>query len=123
MEKVGTPLKATAIYNILIGLIALSPALVRSVFGYEVKDAGAMLVIASYGVGFGFLVWMAAANPAKYGGLAQAVAVALAISIVSLLWGWLRDTFTVRNVGLPIVIEVALVAWIWSSRPRGVGGQ
>lgn len=119
MERVGTPLKATAIYNILIALIVLSPALVRSVFGYEVKDAGAMLIIASYGLGFGFLVWTAAANPAKFGGLARAVVVALAISLVSLLWGWLRGTFTLRNVGLPIVIEVALAAWIWSTRPRG----
>lgn len=118
MEKVGTPLKATAVYNILIGLIALSPALVRSVFGYEVKDAGAMLVVAGYGLGFGILVWAAAANPAKYGGLARAVVVALAISILTLLWGWLRGTYTVRNVGLPIVIEVALAAWIWSARPK-----
>ncbi len=98
MNKVATPLKAAAIYNILIGLIVLSPALVRSVFGYELKDPGAALLVAIYGLSFGIVVWSIAANSTKYGGLAGPVVVTFVLGVIMLLWGWFRGTYTVRNV-------------------------
>ena len=119
MDRLAIPLRVAAVYNILIGLIVLSPALVRSVFGYELKDPGAALLVAIYGLSFGIVVWSIAANPTKYGGLAGPVVVTFVLGVIMLLWGWLRETYTVRNVGLPIVINLALAAWIWSARQKG----
>lgn len=119
MDRLATSLRVAAVYNILIGLIVLSPALVRSVFGYELKDPGAALLVAIYGLSFGIVVWSIAANPTTYGGLAGPVVVTFILGVIMLLWGWLRETYTVRNVALPIVINLALAAWIWSTRRRG----
>lgn len=118
MDKLRTPFYIAAVYTILNGLVALSPSLVRSVFGYEVKDAGALLAVSVFALGLGVVTWAIAANTGKYGGLAQAIVVALAIGIVILLYGWVRGTFTARNVLVPLIINVILGAWIWTGRPK-----
>src|SRR5574337_529845 len=109
---------ASAIYLLLLGLVTLSPNLVGSIFGYDVKDPGVLLVLSGVFLGFGVVVWAASASPEKYGGLATAIAVGLVIGLLFLLYGWMRGLFTLRNVGLPIIINVVLIGWIWSAKPK-----
>ncbi len=116
MEKLRTPLQINAIYVLLIGLSTLAPGLVRAIFGYDVKDAGVLLVLSASFLGFGIVLWSIAGNPEKYAGLATPIVIALVLFIVFLLWGWIGGTFTVRNVFIPVIINVILVAWIWSAR-------
>ncbi len=118
MEKLKTPLMANAVYLLLLGLVTLSPNLVGSIFGYDVKDPGVLLVLSAALLGFGVVVWAVSASPEKYGGLATAIVVGLVISILFLLYGWMRGLFTPRNVGLPIIIDVVLAGWIWSAKPK-----
>ena len=118
MEKLRTPLMVGAVYILLLGISTLSPSLVRTVFGYDVKDAGTLLVLSSVFLGFGWVLWTVAADTQKYGGLASAVVVALAIGAVFLLWGWARHLFTARNALVPLVINSGLVGWIWSAKPK-----
>ena len=118
MEKLRTPLMINAVYLILLGLSTLSPSLTQSVFGYEVKDPGVLLVLSGLFFGFGVVVWSMASNTEKYGGLATAQFVSLVIGIVFLLWGWLRQFYTARNALVPIIINIVLAAWIWSARPK-----
>src|SRR6266852_4424246 len=40
VQKLKTPFMVDAVYLILLGLVTLSPGLVRSIFGYDVKDTG-----------------------------------------------------------------------------------
>lgn len=108
----------TSIYTLLIGLSTLSPSLVRAVYGYEVKDAGVLLVLAASFLGAGVVLWGIASDPEKYHGLAGSVIIFLTISIVFLLWGWARGLYTLRNVFLPLIIDIALVGWIWSRRTK-----
>ncbi len=119
MEKLKTPLMVNAVYLILLGLTTLSPGLTRSVFGYDVKDAGTLLVLSGTFLAFGVLVWGVSADPAKYGGLATYVVYGLAITTLFLLYGWwLAKLFTARNALIPVIINVVIAGWIWTSRPK-----
>jgi hypothetical protein len=118
VEKLRMPLLLTAIYILLIGLCTLSPALVRGVFGYEVKDAGVLLVLSAAFLGSGVVLWSIAGDPGKYGNLAVPVFIYLVIFIVFLLWGWVNHLYTFRNVVIPLLINVVLAVWIWSSKTR-----
>jgi hypothetical protein len=118
MQSLRTPFMVNAIYLILLGISTLSPSLAQSVFGYEVKDAGILLVLSGVFIGFGVVVWTIASNVDKYGGLASAQVIALVVSIVFLLWGWSRGIYTARNAVLPLIINIVLAAWIWSAKPK-----
>ena len=118
MEKLRMPLLLAAIYILLIGLSTLSPALVRGIFGYEVKDAGVLLVLSAAFLGSGVMLWSIASDPVKYGTLAVPVFIYLVIFIVFLLWGWASHLYTFRNVVIPLIINVVLAVWIWSARTR-----
>ena len=118
MDRLRTPLLLTAIYVLLLGLCTLSPSIVRVVFGYEVKDAGVLLVLSAAFWGSGMILWGIAGAPEKHGDLAWAVVVYLVIFAAFLLLGWAKGLYTVRSVGLPLVIDVVLAGWIWSVKPR-----
>jgi hypothetical protein len=118
MEKVRTPLMINAVYLILLGLSTLTPSLTQSVFGYEVKDAGILLVLSGLFLGYGVVVWIMASDTAKYGGLATAQVIALVIGIVFLAWGWARGLYTARNAAVPLIINIVLAAWLWSAKSK-----
>lgn len=121
VEKLRTPLLLTAIYVLLIGLTTLSPALVRAVFGYQVMDAGVLLMLSAAFLGTGVVVWRIAGDVEAHGTLATPVFVYLVIFIVFLLWGWARHFYTLRNTAIPLVINIVLAAWIWSARTKTSG--
>ncbi len=118
MEKLRTPLLATAIYVLLLGLATLSSSVVRSVFGYEVKDPGVLLVLSAAFLALGVVLWPIANDPERHGSLATSVVIALVIFIAWLLWGWGAKLYTARNVLVPLIIDIVLAAWIWSARPK-----
>ncbi len=118
VEKLRTPLQVNAVYLILLGLATLSPSIAGSVFGYEVKDPGVLLVLSGIFLGFGVVVWGIAGNTEKFGGLATSLVVSLIIATVFNIWGWTSGLFTVRNVLVPIIINIVLIGWIWSARPK-----
>ncbi len=118
MEKLRPPLQITAVYILLVGLSSLTPGIVRAVFGYDVKDTGVLLVLAGTFLGFGVVLWAIASDVGRHGGLATSVVIGLVLEILFLLWGWIGGMFTVRNVGIPVVINIILVAWIWSAKPK-----
>ncbi len=118
MEKLRTPLLVQAIYLILLGFFTLTPSLTLIVFGYEVKDAGVLLVLSGTFFGLGVVVWGIASNPEKHGGLAWALMAALIISAVFLIWGWTRGLYTARNALAPIIINIVLAGWIWWAKPK-----
>jgi hypothetical protein len=118
VEKLRTPLMFTAIYILLVGLSTLSPALVRAVFGYQVMDAGVLLVLSAAFLGSGIILWSIAGDVEAHGTLAVPVFTYLVIFIVFLLWGWARHLYTLRNTAIPLVINIVLAAWIWSARTK-----
>ncbi len=118
MEKLKTPLMIGAIYILLLGVSTLSPSLVSTVFGYDVKDPGVLRVLSGVLLGFGAVLWAIAGAVDKYGGLATAIVVSLVIGILFLLWGWLEGLYTARNVLVPLVINVVVAVWIWSAKPK-----
>lgn len=122
MESLRTPLQLTAVYALLAGLTLLSRTLVKLVFGYTIIDRGMMLVLAGAFLALGVLLWAIARTPEKYAGLAPAVALSLAISLVALLVPWIGGMLTARNVLAPVIIDAALIAWIWTARTKGQSG-
>jgi len=119
VERLRVPLWVNTIYLLLVGIATFSPGFVSSIFGYEVKDAGVLLVLSASLLGTGVIFWGIAGDPAKHGSLASVIVLANVIAIVFMLWGWtILHLFTLRSVGVPLVIEVVLAAWIWSARPR-----
>jgi hypothetical protein len=120
VQKLRTPLLANAIYLVLLGIATLAPSLTRSVFGYDVKDPGVLLVLSGIFLGYGLVVWGIASDVEKHGGLALFQVIALVIGSVFLIWGWAGNLFTVRNALVPLIINIVLVVWIWSARPKAV---
>ncbi len=118
MEKLRVPLWVNTIYFLLLGISAFSPSVVSSVYGYEVKDPGVLLILSASLLGTGIILWGIASNPEKHGSLASVVVISLVIFIVFFLWAWTRNFFTLRNVAIPLIIDIVLAAWIWSARPR-----
>ena len=118
MERLGAPLRTTALYILLVGLSTLAPGLVRAVWGYTVTDNGVLLVLSATFLGFGVVLWGIAGNPQKHADLAIFVVASLVISIVFLLWGLGAHLFTARNVVVALIVDIALILWIWSAKSR-----
>ncbi|HEY3246899.1 MAG TPA: hypothetical protein VGK88_01230 [bacterium] len=118
MEKLRTPLLATAVVTILYGVSALIPSLASAIFGYEIKDPGLALFLGGTLLGLGVVIWAIGQDAVRYGGLATPVVVALVLGILVSLWGWLRGDFGVRTAAIPIVAGIVLIVWIWSARPK-----
>ncbi len=118
VEKLRTPFQVNAVYLLLLGLLTLSPSIASSVFSYEVKDPGILHVLSATFLGYGVVSWGIASSTEKYGGLATSLAVSLAIATVFNIWGWATGLFTARTVLVPTIINIVLVAWIWSARPK-----
>lgn len=89
-----------------------------SVWGSEVKDVGVLLTLSSVFLGFAVVVWTVANNTEKYGGLATAFVAALLISAVFLAYSWVTKQFTARTALAPIIINLVLAYWVWSSKPK-----
>jgi hypothetical protein len=118
VEKLRTPLMVQAVYLVLLCLSTLSPSIAASVYGTEVKDVGVLLTLSGLFLGFGVVVWTAASNTEKYGGLATAFVTALLISAVFLVYAWATQQFTARTALVPLIINLALAYWIWSAKPK-----
>ncbi len=120
MERLRTPLQATAVVTLLYGLSALFPSLASAIFGYDIKDPGLAVFLAAALFGFGVVLWGISQDAVKYGGLASSVVAALVIGLVLTLWGWYRGDFTIRTAAIPVVVSVVLIGWIWSARPKAM---
>jgi hypothetical protein len=118
LEELKMPLQVAATYALLAGLTLLSRTLVKLVFGYTVVDRGLTLVLAGAFLGLGAILWAIARAPEKYAGLVPAVVLSLAISLASLVVAWAGQLLTIRNVFAPVIIDAALIAWIWSARSK-----
>ena len=121
MSRLRGPFTVSAIYALLVGLIALSPGLVRAVFGYEVRDQGVRLVFAASTLTFGIVQWAISREADRYAGLAGAIALSYVVYALLLVLGWIQGLYTARNVLGPIVIDIALIAWLWSARRQPSG--
>ena len=71
-------------------------------------------------LGYGVVAWGIASDVEKHGGLALFRVIALVIGSVFLIWGRARNLFTVRHALVPLIINIVLVVWIWSTRPKAV---
>jgi len=118
MDKLKVPLYVNALYFLILGVSALSASVVLTIFDYEVKDAGVLLVTAGAFLGFGAVLLGIASDPAKHGSLVGPIMISLMILVVFLMWGWIRHMYTARNVVAPIAIDLALIVWMWSSRKQ-----
>ena len=116
VEKLRIPLWATAIYILTLGALTLHPFLTRNAFGYGGTDPGFLLVLSAAFWGSGIVLAGIARSPGKYGDLAWAVIAYLVIFIVFLLWGRVEGLYAMRQIGVPLIIDVVLVAWIWAVR-------
>jgi hypothetical protein len=122
-------LVASGIYSILVGLIALSSRVVAVVFAYQVKDVGVLRVFAATSLALGLVLFglstLVAQEQAltgssrleKYRGIAPYLAVAFAVAVVLLAWGWASGHYTTRNVLVPLIIEIIFTVWAWQNRP------
>ena len=118
MEKLRTPFQVYAVYYLLLGLTTITPSIAGAVFDYPVKDVGVLLVLSAAFLGIGVLAWVIAGDTKKYGGLASALVAVLIIAILFNLWAWFGGLFGARQLLVPIIIDVGLIAWIWSAKPK-----
>jgi hypothetical protein len=66
----------------------------------------------------GLLAYVASTNVMKYGGLAWVFVLGLLLSTVDLIYFWATGAYTARTVLVPVVIQVVLAVWIWTSRGK-----
>jgi uncharacterized membrane protein len=117
-SRLHTALLVNGIYAVVVGILLLFPAWAAAVFAYPTKDPAADSGWGASIIGIGLVVLGAASDTAKYGGLAWAFVVGLLLIALDLVYFWATGIYTARNVLLPILINIALAAWIWSARPK-----
>lgn len=130
MQHMRELLLSSAIYSILVGLISLSPTVVSSTFAYQVKDFGVLLVFAGASLSLGVMLLglytlvrkemevTGSAKLEKYRGIASYLAIAFAIDVVLLAWGWASGLYTTRTVIVPLIISIIFMLWAWWNRPK-----
>ncbi len=116
--RLRTPLLVSGVYAIVVGILLLIPPWAAAVFEYPTKDPAADSGWGASVIGIGLILIAAAGDAAKYGGLVWAFAVGLLLTVLDLVYFWITGVYTARNVLAPIVINIALAAWIWSARPK-----
>jgi hypothetical protein len=128
MDWMSVLLLLSAIYSILVGLIALSPSVVSSIFAYHVSDLGVLRVFAGSSLSFGVVLLglymlvakeqalTASVRLEKYRGIAPYLAIAFAIHVVVLAWGWASGLYTARTVVVPLIIAIIFTVWAWRNR-------
>ncbi len=127
MQHFPKLLELSAIFAILVGLIALSPSLVSMIFAYQVRDVGVLLAFAAASLSLGVvlvgLYFLVAKERARtgdelkpYRGMAPYLVGAFAIEAVFSAWGWARGLYTVRTVIVPLIIYIVFMVWAWGNR-------
>ncbi len=111
-------LLVAGVYSVIVGILLVFPSLASAVFGYPVKDPAVTSGWGTSILALGIVTLVAASDVDRYGGLAWAFAVGLLIGTFDLLYFFITRTYTARNVIVPIIINVLLIAWIWSVRPK-----
>ncbi len=106
------------IYAIAVGVILLFPSLSVAVFDRPVTDVAVESGWGSTLIAFGLLVVAMASNVEKYGGLAGMLAAGLLAITLDLVYFFVTNVYTLRTIIVPIIINVILIAWIWSARPK-----
>jgi hypothetical protein len=111
-------LQVNAAYAMVAGVLLLFPAWGSAVFARPIMDAA---VVSGWGadvITIGLLAYVASTNIAKYGGLAWVFVVGLLLSTVDLAYFWATGAYAARTVLVPVVIQVVLAVWIWTSRGK-----
>ncbi len=117
-SRLRTPLLVNGVYAIAVGILLLIPPWAAAVFEYPTKDPAADSGWGASVIGIGLIALGAASDAAKYGGLVWAFTAGLLLVALDLGYFWMTGVYTARNVLAPIVINIALAAWIWSARPK-----
>ncbi len=119
MEKLRTPIQVVAVYYLLLGFATITPSIASAVFDYPVKDTGVLMALSGAFLGIGVLVRGIAGDPQKYAGLASSLVTLLVIAVVFNVWALVGGTLTARQLLVPLIIDIALIVWLWSARPKG----
>ena len=114
----GTALRAGGIYVLLVGILLLFPAWGAAVFGRPVMDAATESGWGAALISIGLILIVAATDVTKYGGLAWVFVVGFLLSAVDLIYFWITGAYTARTALVPVVLNVAFAAWIWSKRSK-----
>lgn len=116
--QLRTALLVDGIYAIVVGIALLFPAWASAIFAYPTKDPA---VTSGWGgsiIGIGLIALAASSDAAKYSGIAWTLVVGLLLTAIDLLYFWTTGAYTARNVAAPVIINIALAAWIWFARPK-----
>lgn len=117
----ATALRVGGIYLLLIGILLLIPTWGAAVFGRAMADPA---VTSGWGVALlalGLIQYAAASNAAAGAVIAIPMVVGYLLTTVDLIYYWYTGDYTARNVLVPIILNVALAAWIWMGRARPAG--
>ncbi|MDR7414985.1 MAG: hypothetical protein QN193_10850 [Armatimonadota bacterium] len=113
-----TALLVNGVWTALAGIVLFFPSIGAAVFAYPIKDPAVTSGWGSSLIVIGTLAFLASQDTERYGRLAWVFAGGLLLTTVDLLYFWLTGAYTARTVLPPIVINLVLVVWIWTSRPR-----
>jgi hypothetical protein len=116
--RLRMPFLVQGVYAVIVGVILFFPALATAVFAYPMKDAALSSGWGAALVSLGLVALVAASDAAKYAGLAWAFCVTLLLSAVDIGYFWYAGAFGARQALLPVVLNIALAAWVWLARPR-----
>ncbi len=111
-------LLVAGIYALVVGIIQLFPSLAGAVFARRVLDPAVQSGWGSSLIAIGILAVAAAADVGRYGRLAGFFVLGLLITSFDLLYFFLTRAYDARSVIVPFIINVLLIAWIWSVRPK-----
>lgn len=113
-----TALRVYAAYVLVVGILLLFPAWASAVFARPIMDAAVTSGWGSSLIVLALLAYVASTDVAKYGGLAWVFVAGLLLSAADLVYFWATGVYAARTALVPVVINIALAAWIWTSRSK-----
>lgn len=107
-----------AVWTLLAGIALLFPSVAAVVFAYPVKD---MAVASGWGsalIVLAVFAWTIAGDIDRFGRMAWIFVGGLLLSAVDMLYFWLTGAYTARTALPPVVINLVVAGWIWTTRPK-----
>lgn len=114
----ATALRVGGIYGFLAGIVLLIPSWAAAVFDRPIADAAVTSGWGAALIALGLIQYAAAATAAAGAAVAMPLIVGYLLTAVDLIYYWYTGDYTARNVLVPIILNVAVAAWIWMGRSR-----
>lgn len=113
-----TALQVNAAYAVIVGVLLLVPNWASIVFARPITDVAVTSGWGTSVIVLGLLAYVASTDLMKHGSLAGVFVLGLLLTALDLAYFWAKGDYTARTILVPVIINVVLAVWIWTTRGK-----